>query len=243
MDGLCVSLAGIAVRVEPLYAETLTFLYGYETNDAPELVIRMTGGDIERERAAAGNEKFSDPYLETLALYRRFCEAAAERGVLLFHSSSAAVDGRAYLFAAPSGTGKSTHTRLWREVLGERVVMINDDKPLLRFGEDGICVYGTPWNGKHRLSVNCNAPVGAICLLSRAPENSIREVSPDEALPRLFSQTYRPDDAAAMAAVLPLVVRLSREIPVYELSCNMDRSAAELSYAVLSKAAGKGMNR
>ena len=77
------------------------------------------------------------------------------------------MDGQAVLFTAKSGTGKSTHTKLWRDLFGERAVMVNDDKPLLRILKDGVLVCGTPWDGKHRLSTNCALPLKAICILER----------------------------------------------------------------------------
>ena len=79
------------------------------------------------------------------------------------------MDGEAYIFTAVSGTGKSTHAMLWREVFGERVRMINDDKPLIRITPEGkAVVYGTPWDGKHHLSKNSAFPLKAICWLTRA---------------------------------------------------------------------------
>ena len=66
------------------------------------------------------------------------------------------------MFTAPSGTGKSTHARLWREAFGERVVMINDDKPLLLVRPEGVTVYGTPFRGKHGLGGDRSAPLRAI---------------------------------------------------------------------------------
>ena len=85
------------------------------------------------------------------------------------------MDGAAYLFTAPSGTGKSTHTRLWREVFGDRVWMINDDKPMLRISENLVTAYGTPWNGKHHISRNASAPLKAIVQLNRGKENIIMD--------------------------------------------------------------------
>ena len=84
-------------------------------------------------------------------IYRKIADALVDDGVILYHGSVIAVDGQGYLFTAKSGTGKSTHTALWRELFGERAVMVNDDKPLLRVKDDQVTVYGTPWNG-NRLS-------------------------------------------------------------------------------------------
>ena len=158
------------------------------------------------------------------------------RDTFLFHGSAVAVDGAAYLFTARSGTGKSTHTRLWREMLGDRAVMVNDDKPLIRLTEDGAVVYGTPWNGKHRLGTNISVPLKAVCILERAKQNTIRAITREEAFPMLIQQSYRPLDPAALAKTLSLVDRLSRTVSLYRLGCNMDPEAAELSYNIMKEA-------
>ena len=92
---------------------------------------------------------------------------------ILFHGSVIAVDGIGYLFTAKSGTGKSTHTRLWREYFGDRAAMVNDDKPLLKITDSSVIAYGTPYNGKHRLGTNISVPLKAICILTRAADNHI----------------------------------------------------------------------
>ena len=138
----------------------------------------------EESRASAlqeGRTPWEAPlrYLEELAIYRQIAEQAPERGVLLFHGSAVAVDGQTYLFTAKSGTGKSTHTRLWRQRFGDRALMVNDDKPLLRFTETEVLVCGTPWNGKHHLSAPVQLPLKALCVLMRSSfvTNQVRRVS------------------------------------------------------------------
>ena len=111
--------------------------------------------------------------METLAVYRKIADQMLSYDTLLFHGSVVAVDETGYLFTAKSGTGKSPHARLWREYLGERAVMVNDDKPLLQITKNGVIAYGTPWDGKHHLSSNIAVPLKAICILTRASENHI----------------------------------------------------------------------
>lgn len=128
--------------------------------------ISQSDIDFEREKSAREDIKegipirqFSDAYLETLAVYRKIADILLSCDTLLFHGSVVAVDREGYLFTAKSGTGKSTHTRLWREYFGERAIMVNDDKPLLHITDSGVTAYGTPWDGKHRLSKNIEVPL------------------------------------------------------------------------------------
>ena len=228
----CIRITSIHNRVHELCTE-------YRAEGQADFAVETAQADIDferqksaRENAAAGRpcRAFSDAYLETLAVYRKIAERMPDYGTVLIHGSCVAVDGRGYLFLAKSGTGKSTHARLWRELLGERAVMVNDDKPLLRLTDAGAVVYGTPWDGKHRLSRNTSVPLNAVCILERAAENAIRPVSAAEAYPMLLQQVYRPADAAAMEKTLSLIDRLAASVPLWRLGCNMELEAARIAY-------------
>lgn len=233
-------LAGRIIRVCVLHEDAKAYCRDYLCEGDPELSVTLTAEDIvyEREKSAREDEiegipvrRFSDGYLETLALYRRIAEYMLTKDTMLFHGSVIAVDGEGYLFTAKSGTGKSTHTALWRRKFGERAVTINDDKPLLQVTDDGVVVHGTPWNGKHRLGCNCSVPLRAICLLERGAENTIEPVAPTEILPMLLQQSYRPADPMGRMALLTLLDRMSRKVGFYRLRCNMEPEAADVAYA------------
>ena len=201
--------------------------------------MEITQSDIEFERACSFGEygntdrafnNDSDKSLEELAVYRKIAEKMPSFDTFLMHGSCVAVDGEGYLFTAKSGTGKSTHTRLWRELFGDRAVMINDDKPLIRVTDDSAIIYGTPWSGKHRLDTNCSVPLKAVCVLERAEQNTIFRIAAAEAYPYLLRQVYRPQDSAAMMKTLQLIDRLSQKVDLWRLGCNMDPEAARVAY-------------
>lgn len=234
-----IKLADIPISISALYNTTKKFCQEYLTEEEPSCNISVQYSDIvfEREKSAREDElmgvpvrHFSDNYLETLAVYRKIAEELTEQGILLFHGSAIAVDGEAYIFTAKSGTGKSTHTGLWREVFGDRAVMVNDDKPLLRIADDGVTVYGTPWDGKHRLSNNIAVPLKAVCILERGIENRIRKITPKEALPWLMQQTYRPIEPDRLMKTIDLLEGLVSNVGLYRLECNMEAQAAVTAY-------------
>ncbi len=235
--------AGRTVEISSLYPLVHTMCGEYRTEDSPSLFLSVSQSDIddERRRSAAGEtgggqgRPGHDAYLETLAVYRKLAEALLEDGVLLFHGSAVAVDGACYLFAAKSGTGKSTHARLWRELLGERAVMVNDDKPLLEISGAGVTVWGTPWDGKHHLSRNISVPLRAICVLERGPDNTIEPISPKEAWPVLWRQSYRPVDPEKLRRTLALTDTLSKTVRLYRLRCTPDLEAARVAYEAMSE--------
>lgn len=238
------ALAGQAIRVSALFDETRTFCQDYLTDAPPSLSVEITPADIAFEKEKSRREAicegrapfdYSDAYLETLAVYRKIAAGLLYHDTLLFHGSVVAVDGVAYLFTAKSGTGKSTHTRLWQKQFGARAVMVNDDKPLLRLDEQGVTANGTPWDGKHHRSANITCPLKAICILSRGEVNHIQPIDKRAALPMLCQQSYRPAEPAALQKTLSLVDRLGSSVKLYHLYCNMEPEAAQVAY--------DGMNR
>lgn len=234
--------AGVSVQISTVHPAVHSFCADYAYEGPAEFYVRTTDEDIsfEREKSAREDEfegipvrHFPDEYLERLAVYRKIAEKMPEYDTILFHGSCVAVDGEGYLFTAKSGTGKSTHTRLWRELLGERAVMINDDKPLIRLTENGALVCGTPWDGKHRLSTNTAVPLKALCILERAEKNHIRPITVREAYPMLLQQAYRPADSIGLSRTLKLVDRLSAAASLWKLGCNTDIEAARTAYEAM----------
>lgn len=207
-------LAGHTIKIESLYSQVNTLCAAYRVEDDAEYCITTTPADIayERKRSVRADElegaavrEYAPPYLETLAVYRKLAQLLVQDDILLMHGAVVAVDGQAYLFTAKSGTGKTTHTRLWLQQFGDRAVMVNGDKPLLHVTNKGVTAYGTPWDGKEHLSTNTSCPLKAICILTRSEINHIKRISKKEALPMLCQQIHRPADPAALARMLVLV--------------------------------------
>jgi hypothetical protein len=239
MTEFVVKLAETPVLLKTLFPETAAFLRDYWSSETPRFALEMREEDLERERildargrAAEGKAPLqADPQgLERLALCRKLSETLLSEGVLLFHGSAVALDGEAYLFAAPSGVGKSTHARLWRQLWGDRLHMVNDDKPFLRVTSAGVWVCGSPWDGKHRLSENLCVPLRGICFLEQAEKNEASPLTAAEAFPRLYAQTHRPPEPEKLQKVLSLLASLSGRVKLVQLRCNRDPEAARLSY-------------
>lgn len=236
-----IRLADCSIGIGALFSATKEFCRDYliDIDTPPDFSVKISQKDIDFECEKSAHEDelegipirhFSAEYLETLAVYRKIAEKIVDYDTLLFHGSVIAVDGTGYLFTAKSGTGKSTHTRLWREVFGDRAVMVNDDKPLLKVTDDGMIAYGTPWDGKHHLSSNISVPLKAICILERSRENHIESVLKKDVFPMLMQQSYRPADPVAMAKTMSLVDRMSSNVKLYRAGCNMELEAVYVTY-------------
>lgn len=234
-----IRLAGRIIAVRSIYEEVLVLCRDYLSEEPEEdFRVEIQAKDIEFERKKSFREAmleghtpeyFPDSYLETLAVYRKIALRMPDYDTWLMHGSAVAVDGEAYLFTAPSGTGKTTHTRLWLEQIPGAFV-VNGDKPLLRLQKDVCRVCGTPWSGKEGLNRNTQVPLRCICFLERGKENRIAEISFREALPMLLQQSYRPTDAAAMQKTMALVHGLKDTVRFFHLHCNMDPSAALVAW-------------
>ncbi len=232
MTVFTIKLADTVISADTVYESARKYCRNYLCEDEPEVFIKVTREDIIREQEYMERR---EEYLEILALYRKIAEALLDRDVILFHCSAIAVDGSAYLFAAPSGTGKSTHARLWRETLKDHeVVMVNDDKPLVRVTETKSTVYGTPWMGKHHLGNNICADIRSVCFLRQGRENVIEEMAEDEILPALLTQVYRPEDPAKLQKTLVLLSLFAKNAKFYKMSCNISEEAAWTSWRKMS---------
>lgn len=233
-----IGVAGRTARVRAMFETTKVYCADYPGAETADFEVELSPADIAAEREISARtdalegcapRRFSDGYLEMLALQRKLAERLFGFDTLLFHGSAIAVDGEGYLFTAKSGTGKSTHTRLWREAFGARAEMINDDKPFLKIG-GGVTAYGSPWNGKHRLGGNTSAPLKAICILERGERNEIVPVTAAQALPMLLQQSHRPADRSNFPKYMDLIDRLTGGVRFYRLKCNMEPEAALVAF-------------
>lgn len=151
--------------------------------------------------------------------------------VLAIHSSTIQCQGKAILFLGESGTGKSTHTRLWLKHIPQSH-LLNDDSPFLRIDRSQVMAHGSPWSGKTPCYLNESFPVCAFVRLSQAPYNRIHPLSTMEAISALlpsFSPFFRFDEILR-PHLLQLLSDILTRVPVYHLECLPDCAAAELAY-------------
>lgn len=156
----------------------------------------------------------------------KFCQGIIKYNAMLIHSSAIEYNGKAYLFAADSGVGKSTHTALWRKAFGNEVKMINDDKPVVRVFDGKAVAYGTPFDGGSGIANNISAPLGAVVFIERGESNSIRKADTTEIIRKLYFSTVHFVNRATAEKMLSNFEKLLACADFYILTCNMDISAA-----------------
>ena len=243
MEAFTMKIAGLVVGVQPLFQSTREYCQPYLTDKAPEFFVNVTGEELafqqmllEQEAIEEGLKirKFTEPFLERATIQRKVADKLLSRNTLMLHGSTVAVDGRAYLFTAPCKTGKSTHTRLWREVFGQRAIMVNDDMPFLQITSECVLAYGSPWSGKHGLATNICVPLQGICFLRRGKENVIHRIEPDRGIAALRRQMHTPMDEDLLERAHSLVDKLAENVPLWEMYCNTEPDAARVSYLAMS---------
>ncbi len=175
-----------------------------------------------------GRAEFTTEYLLHFVFGDIFAFCQTQRGATVLHSAAMAYRGRAVLFSAPSETGKSTHSGLWKKFYPEDVVLFNDDTPVIRPVEDTFYACGTPWSGKTEINENREFPLAGIVFLKQAPTNQIRKLSPIEAVVNLLNETRKPVFADLMDKHMDNLQEILRKVPVYELGCTISREAVDL---------------
>ena len=235
-------LADTVIQVNNLYTYIEEYCkdYIYTGRRDIEFCVDIYESDIEYERNKSRQEdlkkgikirEFDNAYLETLTVYRKICKCLLDKNIILFHGSVVSVDSVGYLFTAKSGTGKSTHTRYWCEYFKDRALMINDDKPLIEIKDDCVFVYGTPWDGKHRLSNNTKVKLKSICILNRGDTNCITKVNSSDVYSILLQQVNRPiGDIDGMHKTLNLIDKLCKRVEFYSMNCTMNIETAKVAY-------------
>lgn len=247
LENIFIELATKKIIIRGKGSGLKCFFNGYESEGEADFFITVTDKDISREeivKSSNDRRRGNSVVTEFYAIQRKIVSCLSHQGILLFHGSAICVDGRTYIFTAPSGTGKSTHSRLWREMLTDHdVAMVNDDKPFLKVEEGRVTAYGSPWMGKEKLGCNMSAPVEAICSISQGTENVIREATPEEMYPIFYDQSFRPLDKDGTEDHLYNLDLLTRSVRLYKLECDISLEAARLSYETMAGKFSEGSGK
>lgn len=232
MKTLKVRFAGITIEFSSNSDFMERFCKDYLWDGKPLFSVSVTEDKINEELQNA-DEPTTFDYAEALCLYREIAEKLPLYDRTVFHGAAIEYGGKAYIFTAPSGTGKTTHIGLWKRCLGDKVKIINGDKPILSLSDGKITVHGTPYAGKEGWQTNMSAELGGICFLSQGKDNEITAVSPKDAFTRLWLQTYKPKTEDAVIKTVE-ILRTLCTVPCFAFSCNMTEEAVKTSFEALT---------
>ena len=213
------------------------FFSDYIYDGTPQISFEISENDIEYETKLERKQYTKFSY-ELTAMLRKFTKWMIEENAFFLHSALIDVDGIGIAFAAPSGTGKTTHLCLWQQLLGDRLTVVNGDKPIVRFleNEKYPVGYGTPWNGKEMFGINGKTEIRHFCFIERSLSNSCEKLNASDVLHLFFKQIYIPKkDVSKTFKTLQMANMFLNNVTVWKIKCNMDISAAEVAYNTIFK--------
>lgn len=223
-------IADVVFEVDVKNKYTYRIMKDYISAETPDFVITVTDDDLLYEEKVAPKETPDYTY-ESIAIYRKFiCKLMDDYNGFFFHCSAVCVNNEGYMFTAKSGTGKSTHRKLWQKVFKDKVTVINDDKPVIRNVDGVYYIYGTPWQGKEGLGENIKVKAKALCFLNRSQTNYVTKIDTKNAVKNMLNQVMRTDNKEQMIKLLSLLDGFLTQVSSYDLFVNMDDDAAITAY-------------
>lgn len=234
---LTIKIADICIGIKPLHKGFDEFCKDYLTDEEADFVLSATEADLEEEQKRVAEyldgEEVRGLELEKIWVYRQIAETIPSFGAFLIHAASVRVDGDAYLFLGPSGAGKTTQARLWKEYFGDRMKVINDDKPIIKVKDDEILVCGSPWCGKERWENNISAPLRGIFRIEKCDRNEIEVMNTEMAWEAMMNQVYRSADSETMQKILKLVDAVIGPTSIFNFKSKMEMNAARIAYEAI----------
>lgn len=227
-------IADIVVDMKQEFAETAYWYepYLYDGEEEAEFSVEALAEEIEYY--VTNGVDITPPIAENMILGNKFNRRLMKYFGSYIHSSALVFDGKAYLFSAYSGTGKSTHTRKWVKRFGDRAVVINDDKPSFRLVDGKCIIYGTPFAGGTDIQKNTLAELGALVFIERADTNSLEKIPPAKSVSFLLSQSPGRANERVGERQLEMFSEILTKYPAYLLKCNMDDEAVDVAMGILN---------
>ena len=227
-----IRIADLNISIDNKYEYLERQCTDYLFQGVPDMEISVTEEEMLRE----GDKSLGMGYLESLAVYRRIAEGLPFYDAILVHGAVFDVEGCGVMLLARSGVGKTTHMANWKRLLGDRMTVVNGDKPIIRRMGDTFYAYGTPWAGKEKLQTNTRTPLKKLCSIQRADDDRCKRLQGDS-FKHVIPHVYRPlDDVDALFKTIDLAEELVKSSEYYLIKCTKEPSSAEAAYSVIMKA-------
>ena len=227
-------IADLNIKIENKHKHLDYICQNYlaENQNEYDFVAHPDETDYEKDRAIV--PEATDGYLEALSIYRCIANKLIDFDGFVLHASVVEKDGFAFAFSAQSGTGKTTHSRMWLKAFPDARI-INGDKPLVRLFDGSFYAYGTPWCGKENYNVDAKGILKAICFIERGEVNEIARISKEEAVKRIYTQLLMPKSPEYINKMFDLIEKFIETVPAFVLRCNISEEAARVAYEAMSK--------
>ena len=155
-------------------------------------------------------------------------------GLLTFHGVLMEYEGNGIIISAASGTGKTTHARLWRDL--RCALIINGDRAVCAKTAEGWTGYGLPWSGTSGEQINRSVAIRALVVLRRGETNEVHRISALEAFHQVFAHVLHPSwDKALTEKMMDLLESFLRDVPIFLLSCRPDAESVDVLHDALAE--------
>ena len=228
----CVNFSDLNIKIKSIYDYTYDFCREYICDGTPDFAVETTEEKIDAEINTVDFGP-SRGYAESICIYREIAEKLPEFNRCVFHGAVLEYNNKGFIFTAPSGTGKTTHIRLWKKFLGDKVSIVNGDKPILHIEKDGVIAYATPYAGKEKYQNHSSVQLCGICIIKRGKENRIEKVKAGDYLTEIITQMYMPFEPEHSIKTLELLDTLLKTVPLYVLHCDISEEAFKTSFGEL----------
>ena len=205
------------------------------SHDKTKLWKMRSSKDFAFNTIYCGNiEKSKNNFISWYSMVA-FAQSGLKHKCVLIHASVVMDKDYGYAFLGKSGTGKSTHSRLWLDYINE-VKLLNDDNPAIRIVDDKVKIYGSPWSGKTKCYVNDSRVLKGLVRLKQAPHNIFEQRKNKEALLALLpSCSAIRWNLQLYSTLINILIEIIAKIPVGELECLPNEDAAKICYKELNK--------
>ncbi len=234
MNVIVVEFAKLVIEIHSEFDYMAKFCEKFLTDKKDiDLVVKADEGYYERMNIEGC---FSREYCESLSIFENIARKLPYYNKLVFHGACITYQGQGLLFTAPSGTGKTTHIRLWKRYFKDDVDIVNGDKPILEINEDGVVAHSVPYSGKEGYYKNTSAKLKGICIIKQGKTNTVRKLDSKEAMIPIYTQMYVPyESEEGTLLTMGLLDTLLKVCPIYELTCDISDEAVLSSYNAFFK--------
>lgn len=220
-----VKIADVVMEIDNKQSYIYEYCKDWSSNGTPEFRVGVTADEINKYISSCGYA--TDPRtVERVLLSRKIAAKLPPYHAFLIHGGVIEFEGQGIIFSASRGVGKTTHINLWRDAFGDKVKVVNGDKPVIKREGSEFIAHGTPWRGKENLGDNSSVKVNKLCFIKRADTPSVERISEKQAWTRLCRQTVYPESCEMYDVFAKDMADFLKSVDIYLVSVNQDVESA-----------------
>ena len=220
-----IKIADIVMEIDNKQSYIYEYCKDWACDGAPEFRVGVSADEINKYIEGCGYET-NPRTVERVLLSRKIASKLSPYHAFLLHGAVVEFEGEGIIFSAKRGVGKTTHVNLWRDAFGEKVKVVNGDKPVIKREGNYFSAYSTPWRGKENLGDNSSVKVTKLCFIKRADTPSVEKISAKQAWTRLCRQTVYPEDTQMYDVFAKDMADFLKSVDIYIISVNQGIESA-----------------